>query len=75
MADVALNAYFERREIQVKRFAASDFSVQVKPTDAEIEAFYNENPGRFQAPEQADVSIWCWMPMRSRRTSRSTRKR
>ncbi|MEZ5707696.1 MAG: SurA N-terminal domain-containing protein, partial [Burkholderiaceae bacterium] len=55
VADVALNAYFERREIQVKRFAASDFSVQVKPTDAEIEAFYNENPGQFQAPEQADV--------------------
>ncbi|HEY9094171.1 MAG TPA: SurA N-terminal domain-containing protein [Hydrogenophaga sp.] len=55
VADVALNAYFERREIQVKRFAASDFAAQVKPTDAEIEAFYNENPGQFQAPEQADV--------------------
>lgn len=55
LADVALNAYFERREIQVQRFAASDFAAQVKPTDAEIESFYKDNAAQFQAPEQADV--------------------
>jgi peptidyl-prolyl cis-trans isomerase D len=55
LADVALNAYFERREIQVQRFAASDFASQAKPTDAEIEAFYQENAAQFQAPETADV--------------------
>ena len=55
VADVSLNAYFERREVQVQRFAATDFAAQVKPTDADIEAFYNENPALFQAPEQADV--------------------
>ncbi|AOW13802.1 peptidylprolyl isomerase [Hydrogenophaga crassostreae] len=57
VADVALNAYFERREIQVQRFTASDFSAQVKPTDAEIETFYKENSDQFQAPEQADVEF------------------
>ena len=55
VADVALNAYFEQREIQVQRFAASDFAAQVKPTDADIEAFYQGNAEQFQAPEQADV--------------------
>lgn len=57
LADVALNAYFERREIQVQRFAASDFAAQVKPTDAEIETFYKDNAAQFQAPEQADVEF------------------
>lgn len=55
LADVALNAYFEQREIQVQKFAASDFAAQVKPTDAEIEAFYKDNAAQFQAPEQVDV--------------------
>lgn len=55
LADVSLNAYFEQREVQVQRFAAADFAAQVKPSDNEIEAFYNENPASFQGAEQADV--------------------
>ncbi|MDP3813266.1 MAG: SurA N-terminal domain-containing protein [Hydrogenophaga sp.] len=55
LATVSLNAFFERREVRVARFSAADFASQVKPTDAEIEAFYNANPALFQAPEQADV--------------------
>jgi peptidyl-prolyl cis-trans isomerase D len=54
-ANLALDAYFQQREVRVQRFAASDFAAQVKPTDAEIEAFYKENSAQFQAPEQADV--------------------
>jgi peptidyl-prolyl cis-trans isomerase D len=55
LAQVSLNAFFEQREVRVVQFPASEFAAQVKPTDPEIEAFYNANPPLFQAPEQADV--------------------
>lgn len=54
-ADLALNAYFERREVQMHVFEPSAFSAQVKPTDAELQAFYDANPALFQAPEQANI--------------------
>ncbi len=55
LASVSLNAFFERREVRVARFAATDFAAQVSPTDADIEAFYNANQALFQAPEQAEI--------------------
>jgi peptidyl-prolyl cis-trans isomerase D len=55
VADVALNAFFERREIQTVNFLAADYSAKVNPTDAELETFYKANLAQFQAPEQARV--------------------
>jgi peptidyl-prolyl cis-trans isomerase D len=55
LATVSLNAFFERREVRVAPFAAADFAAQVKPTDADIETFYNANQALFQAPEQAEI--------------------
>jgi peptidyl-prolyl cis-trans isomerase D len=55
LANVSLNAFFERRELRVAQFLAQDFAAKVSPTDAEIEAFYNSNATLFQAPEQVDV--------------------
>ncbi len=55
LANVSLNAFFERREVRAAQFAARDFAAQVQPTDAEIEAFYQANTARFQLPEQVDV--------------------
>ncbi len=55
LANVSLNAFFERREVRVAQFNAADFAGGVSPTDAEIEAFYNGNAPLFQAPEQVDV--------------------
>jgi peptidyl-prolyl cis-trans isomerase D len=55
LANVSLNAFFERRDVQVARFNATDFAARVKPTDTEVEAFYNANGPLFQAPEQADI--------------------
>jgi peptidyl-prolyl cis-trans isomerase D len=55
VADVALNAFFERREIQTANFLAADYSGKIIPTDAELEAFYKANLSQFQAPEQARV--------------------
>jgi peptidyl-prolyl cis-trans isomerase D len=54
-AGVALDSYFERREVQVARFPAADFKARVRPSDSELEAFYKANPQLFQAPEQASI--------------------
>ncbi len=55
LASVSLNAFFERREIQVALLNANDFAARVKPTDAEVESFYSANGPLFQAPEEADI--------------------
>lgn len=54
-ADLALDAWFERRDVQVARFSTSDYAARVQPTDADIEAFYQANQALFQAPEQARI--------------------
>ena len=50
-----LDAYFEKREVQVAKFEAVDYVKQVNPTDADIEAYYKAHPQEFQAPEQANI--------------------
>ena len=54
-ADVALNAFFERREVQIANFLSADFAAKVAPTEAELETFYKANQAMFQAPEQASI--------------------
>ena len=54
-ADVALNAYFEKRDIQVARFATADYAAKLNPTDADLAQFYAANANLFQAPEQANI--------------------
>lgn len=55
IADVSLNAFFEKREVQIANFATADFAHKVTPTEAELEAFYKANLALFQAPEQASI--------------------
>ncbi len=54
-ADLTLDAFFEKREIQVARFNPSDFAGKLKPTDADLEQFYKANEKMFQAPELATI--------------------
>ncbi|AYQ29174.1 MULTISPECIES: SurA N-terminal domain-containing protein [unclassified Polaromonas] len=54
-ADMALNAYFEKREVQLARFSVADFAAKLSPTDADLEQFYKTNEKLFQAPEQASI--------------------
>ena len=54
-ADTALNAYFEKRDIQIARFSATDYAAKLNPTDADLEQFYKANENLFQAPEQANI--------------------
>jgi peptidyl-prolyl cis-trans isomerase D len=53
----ALDAMLQQREAQVQRFDAKDSADKVKPTDAEIEAYYKDpaNAAQFKAPEQANI--------------------
>jgi len=55
VADQTLNAYFERRAIQVATFKSADFVAKVSPTAADLEQYHKDNPSLFQAKEQADV--------------------
>ncbi len=54
-ADLALGAYFERREVQVARFATADYAARIKLEDADLEAYYQANQPLFQASEQASI--------------------
>lgn len=54
-ADLALGAWFERREVQLARFTTTDYAARVQPTDAELAAFYQANQSLFQAPELARI--------------------
>jgi peptidyl-prolyl cis-trans isomerase D len=55
VADVSLNAFFERREAQIARFNTADFAGKVTLTDAQVEQYYKDNAALFQAPEQANI--------------------
>lgn len=55
VSDLALNAYFERRAVQVARFSPADYAAKVNPSDAELEAFYQANQPLFQSLEQAEI--------------------
>lgn len=51
----AMDALYQRREIQVAQFKASDFAAKVQPTAEELQAYYKAHPDRFQQAEQASV--------------------
>ncbi|SFE23440.1 SurA N-terminal domain-containing protein [Paracidovorax konjaci] len=54
-ARLALDALYQRREIQVARFTASDFASKVTPTDADLETYYKSHEAQFRQSEQANV--------------------
>jgi peptidyl-prolyl cis-trans isomerase D len=55
LANVTLNAFYEQRQVQVARFAAADYASQIKPSDADLEAYYKSHAEQFQSVERADV--------------------
>jgi peptidyl-prolyl cis-trans isomerase D len=54
-AEVAMDALLERREVRIVRFATPDYAAKVQVSDADLEAFYQANQARYQAPESAQV--------------------
>lgn len=55
VADVALNAMLQRREIQVAMFAAKDYAKKVQVTDADLQNYYQQHLTQFEQPEQASI--------------------
>jgi peptidyl-prolyl cis-trans isomerase D len=55
LADVTLNAFYEQRQVQVARFAPTDYVGQINPSDADLEVYYKANPDKFQSAERADI--------------------
>ena len=53
--DVALDSFYQQREIQVAIFSASDYLAQAKPTDEEVLKFFNEHKNEYQSSETADI--------------------
>ncbi len=56
-AKAAVDPLFQQREVQLLAFPAQKYLAGVKPSDAEVEAFYKDpaHAARFKAPESADV--------------------
>jgi peptidyl-prolyl cis-trans isomerase D len=53
--DTALNAYLQRRDVQVKRWPALDFAAKVAVTDTDLDSYYKDNPDRFRSVENVDL--------------------
>jgi len=54
-SDVALQAYLQRRELQIQKFQARDFLGKVEATDADLEAYYKAHTEEFRTAETADI--------------------
>lgn len=54
---LAANAFFQRREIEVARFAVQDQRAGIRVSDAEVAAYYEAptQQGRWLSPESVDV--------------------
>ena len=55
VANAAMDAFLQRREIQVAQFMAKDFADRVQVKDEDLKAFYQANTDKFQQSEQAKV--------------------
>ncbi|WP_018903017.1 SurA N-terminal domain-containing protein [Variovorax paradoxus] len=55
LAAATINAFYDRREIQVARFSPESFASKVTVSDADVEAYYKAHTAQFQAPEQASI--------------------
>jgi len=53
----ALDALLQQREVRLARFESKNYTGKVAPTDAEIEAYYQDpkNAASFEAPERASI--------------------
>ena len=55
VVDMGLNAFFERRDVQVVRFTPAEFAAQIKISDADVEEFFKANSALFQTAETVDL--------------------
>lgn len=53
----ALQAFLQRREIQIQRFEPASYASKVQVTDADLEKFYQTQSQRFRSEESADIEF------------------
>ena len=53
--DAAVQAWLQRREVQVQKFAAKDFTAKVQASEDDLQGFYKTHAERFRSLETADV--------------------
>ena len=51
----AMDALYQRREIQIARFDAAAFAPKVPASEADLKAYYDAHAGQFKQPEEATV--------------------
>ncbi len=51
----AMNAFMQRREVQIVNFPAADFLSKVNVSEADMQAYYDKNASKFQSAESADI--------------------
>lgn len=54
-ADLATQAFFERREVALAAFRPADHAASVQVADADVKAYYEEHADAFRTPEQAQI--------------------
>jgi peptidyl-prolyl cis-trans isomerase D len=54
-ASAALNAFLQRRVVQMQRFEPAAYRDKIAPSEADLEAAYKANEAQFRAPEQATI--------------------
>ncbi len=55
LANTALDALLQRRELQIERFDPATLRDKVQASDAQIDAYYQAHQAAFAAPEQATI--------------------
>jgi len=51
----AMNAFMQRREVQILNFPASDYLDKITVSEADMQAFYEKNRAKYQSLETADI--------------------
>jgi peptidyl-prolyl cis-trans isomerase D len=51
----AMNAFMQRREVQILNFPAADYLGKVSVSDADLQAYYDKNKDKYQSAESADI--------------------
>ena len=51
----AMNAFMQRREVQILNFPAADFLSKITVSDADLQAYYDKSKDKYQSSESADI--------------------
>jgi len=51
----AMNAFMQRREVQILNFPAADYLSKITVSDADLQAYYDKNKDKYQSSESAEI--------------------